>query len=150
MAANLSASDRQNMERVVADLPTKAAKIRALHSAGYSRAQIATFLDIRYQHVRNVLVRSETAVPPKEVQVAIGPGGRIVIPASYRHALGLSEGDQVMLSMDDGEVRVASRRAKIRAAQDLVAKYVPGNVDLTDELIAERRRESARESEKKR
>jgi AbrB family looped-hinge helix DNA binding protein len=150
MAGSLAASDRQNMERIVTGLPTKAAKIRALHSAGYSRSQIATFLDIRYQHVRNVLVRSERATPPKEVSVAIGPGGRIVIPAPYRQALGLSEGDQVMLTMDDEEVRIASRKTKIRAAQDLVAKYVPANVDLVDELIAERRREAAREDDKKR
>jgi AbrB family looped-hinge helix DNA binding protein len=145
MVANLAASERQNMERVAAGLPTKSAKIRALNAAGYSRSQIASFLDIRYQHVRNVLIQSEVATPPKEVSVSIGPGGRIVIPAPYRQALGLSEGDQVMLTLDDGEVRVASRKAKIRAAQDLIAKYVPQDVDLVDELISERRRESKRE-----
>jgi hypothetical protein len=40
----------------VANLPTKSAKIRALHAAGMSRGQIAKALNIRYQHVRNVLV----------------------------------------------------------------------------------------------
>jgi len=145
MAVNLAASDRQKMEEIVEGLPTKAARIRALNSAGYSRPQIATFLEIRYQHVRNVLVRSEAENPPKEVSVAIGPGGRIVIPAPYRQALGLSEGDQVMLSLGDAEVRIASRKAKILAAQDLIAKYVPQDVDLADELIAERRREARRD-----
>jgi AbrB family looped-hinge helix DNA binding protein len=133
------------MGKLVANLRTKADKIRALGSAGYTRSQIAKYLDIRYQHVRNVLVRSGATEPPKEVNVAIGPGGRIVIPAPYRNALGLSEGDQVMLSLGDDEVRIASRAARIRAAQDLVAKYVPQDVDLVDELIAERRREAARE-----
>jgi AbrB family looped-hinge helix DNA binding protein len=145
MAADLGLTERKQMDRVAAGLQTKAAKIRALHAAGYSRSLIAKYLDIRYQHVRNVLVRSETAEPPAEVSVSIGPGGRIVIPAPYRQALGLSEGDQVMLTLADDEVRVTSRMAKIRAAQELVAKYVPQDVDLADELIADRRRESARD-----
>ena len=149
MAGNQTASDRQDMERIVTDLPTKAAKIRALYAAGYPRGQIATFLGIRYQHVWNVLAQVERAALPKEVSVAIGPGGRIVIPAPYRQALGLREGDQVMLTMDEDEVRIASRNSKIRAAQDLIAKYVPANVDLVDELIAERRREAVSDDDKK-
>ena len=43
-------------EEIVANLSTKSAKIRALAHAGYSRSDIARLLDIRYQHVRNVLV----------------------------------------------------------------------------------------------
>lgn len=35
---------------------TKSSKIRYLHSLNFSRGQIAKFLDIRYQHVRNVLI----------------------------------------------------------------------------------------------
>ena len=35
---------------------TKSSKIRALHAKGYERGQIALALNIRYQHVRNVLV----------------------------------------------------------------------------------------------
>lgn len=47
------------MERLTAGLPTKSAKIRELGKAGYARQQIADFLGIRYQHVRNVLVDAE-------------------------------------------------------------------------------------------
>lgn len=42
---------------IVEGLATKADKIRALSGAGFSRSEIATFLGIRYQHVRNTLVR---------------------------------------------------------------------------------------------
>lgn len=42
----------------VAGMTTKADKIRALALAGYLRTEIATHLDIRYQHVRQVLERS--------------------------------------------------------------------------------------------
>jgi len=37
-------------------LPTKSAKIRAMAADGMSRGDIARALEIRYQHVRNVLV----------------------------------------------------------------------------------------------
>lgn len=45
-------------EAVVEGLTSKADKIRALAQAGYFRTEIARFLEIRYQHVRNVLVKS--------------------------------------------------------------------------------------------
>lgn len=38
------------------DLPTKSAKIRAMDNDGLTRSEIAKALDIRYQHVRNVLI----------------------------------------------------------------------------------------------
>jgi len=53
--------DAVEMRRIVEGLPTKSSKIRALDAAGCKRADIARFLDIRYQHVRNVLVQG----PPK-------------------------------------------------------------------------------------
>lgn len=145
MAARLSSDDRREMDRLVVGLATKSAKIRALNAAGYLRPQIAEFLGIRYQHVRNVLVQGKEAETPKEISVDVGPGGRIVIPAPYRQALGLGEGDQVLLSLVDDEVHLASRRSRIRRAQDLLAKYVPSDVDLAAELIAERRQEVSRE-----
>lgn len=39
----------------VEGLPTKSAKIRLLAADGVSTSEIAKVLDIRYQHVRNVL-----------------------------------------------------------------------------------------------
>jgi AbrB family looped-hinge helix DNA binding protein len=143
MPSKLSVTDRRQMATIVRDLATKAAKIRALDAAGFARARIAEYLGIRYQHVRNVLTRSGSAGLVRPVSTTIGPGGRIVIPAPYRQALGLNEGDQVMLSLVDDEVRLTSRLAKIREAQELLSRYVPQEVSLVDELIAERRREGA-------
>lgn len=37
-------------------IPTVSGKIRYLHSLNKGRSEIATILNIRYQHVRNVLV----------------------------------------------------------------------------------------------
>lgn len=39
-------------------LSTKSSKIRYLSACGWSRSQIAAHLEIRYQHVRNVLLQT--------------------------------------------------------------------------------------------
>jgi AbrB family looped-hinge helix DNA binding protein len=72
-------------------------------------------------------------------------GGRVVVPAEIRRALGLKEGDVVLWELKDGEARLTTRRERLRRAQALVRKYVPADVSLSDELIAERRAEAERE-----
>ncbi len=134
-----------SIDDLVTGLHTKAAKIRALDQAGYVRADIARYLGIRYQHVYNVLKRSKSDQPPPQVWVKVGEGGRMVIPAPYRRALGLEGADHVQMRLEGDEIRMVSRSGAIRRAQERVAKYVPPGRSLVDELIAERRREAARE-----
>jgi AbrB family looped-hinge helix DNA binding protein len=139
-------------------LPTTASKIRALHAAGYSRSEIARFLGIRYQQVRNVLVREEERtsragradVDPAElrpVTVRIGPDGRIVIPAPFRDRLGLKEDDTLFASVVDGEIRLLTKAAAVRRAQEVVRQFVPPGVSLVEELLTDRRREAEREQQ---
>lgn len=71
--------------------------------------------------------------------------GRVVIPAEYRRALGLREGDPVMVQLDDGVLRILTRAQAIRRAQEILAPYFAGKPSPVDELIAERRAEAARE-----
>jgi len=75
----------------------------------------------------------------------IARGGRIVIPAKYRKALGLREGDTVTMRLEDGEIRLHGFDEGLRRAQALVREFIPDGVSLVDELIAERRREAALE-----
>ncbi len=70
-------------------------------------------------------------------------GGRIVIPAEYRRALGLNVGDDVILSLEAEEIRILSRKEAGGRAKALVRRYVPEGTVLSDELLAERRREAA-------
>jgi hypothetical protein len=49
---------RAPADELIKDLNTTADKIRALAQANYDRAEISNILGIRYQHVRNVLLRS--------------------------------------------------------------------------------------------
>lgn len=49
---------RLPVDRVIQGLQSTADKIRALSNAKYDRVEISKLLGIRYQHVRNVLLRS--------------------------------------------------------------------------------------------
>ena len=69
-------------------------------------------------------------------------GGRIVIPAAYRKALGVEIGDEVLLRLEGGAVRVYTRAEALKRAQRMVRKYVPGGVSLVEELLRERRRDA--------
>lgn len=53
----LTEKQKSSMKKIVVGCETKSSKIRLLSSKGYERADISRFLDIRYQHVRNVLVQ---------------------------------------------------------------------------------------------
>jgi AbrB family looped-hinge helix DNA binding protein len=74
-------------------------------------------------------------------KLKIGPGGRIVIPAAMRDKLGLSEGDALMATYENGELRLISLAESVRQAQALVRKHVPEGVSLVDELLEDRRQE---------
>jgi len=59
-------------------------------------------------------------------------------------ALGLKPGDEVLLSLEDGEIRVVSTRQAVARAQTLVRHYIPKGRKLSEELIKDRREEAAR------
>jgi AbrB family looped-hinge helix DNA binding protein len=72
-------------------------------------------------------------------------GGRIVIPAKVRKALGLEVGDTVTLEVQGNELRITSQAEAVKRAQALVRKRIPKGRSLVSELREERRREAARE-----
>ena len=78
------------------------------------------------------------------MKTTIHQGGRLVIPAAYRKALGLKPGDEVLLILEDGEIRLVSIRQAVARAQNVIRRYVPQERSLSEELIRERREEAAR------
>jgi len=161
-------ADKARMQSVVQGSTTVSDKIRALHRAGYERADIARFLGKRYQHVRNVLVADEQTKRAdsadlvtesaalhdsdahrgmRSTRVRVGAGGQVALPPSLCEAVGIKEGDVLFARVEDGELRLLTPTAAMRRAQEIVRQFVPEGVSLVDELIADRRREVAREAE---
>ena len=77
-----------------------------------------------------------------KVLAKLGEGGRLVIPAEYRKALGVKTGDELVLILEDKTMRVLTPHEAIKRAQAVVRSYVPEGVSLSDELIADRRKEA--------
>lgn len=80
-----------------------------------------------------------TAQPVKIIE-----GGKLVIPAAMRRALGIASGDTVLVGIEEGELRIRSLAKAVERAQAIVRRRVPAGVSLADELIADRRGESER------
>jgi len=80
-----------------------------------------------------------------ETRLRINENGRVVIPASFRKALGINPGDEVILQLDDDELRITTMKRRIERAQRLVQQHVKRGTSLVDELIAERREAAKRE-----
>ncbi len=150
------------MMRLTRDLPTKSAKIRALAQAGVSRAEIARFLNIRYQHVRNVLTGPEPGTAVQGMAEPLAPrfahqtspvphltaDGSVVLPPVLAGKLAAKPGDQLIAVEEDGGLWIGTRAAGVLRAQAIVRERVPEGVSLIDELLRMRRGEVEREDEK--
>ena len=80
-----------------------------------------------------------------EVKTRMGKGGRLVIPAAFRKALHLRTGHEVILYLEDSQIRLIPLGQAIALAQQKVRQYVPEGTSLVDALIRERREEAERE-----
>lgn len=152
-----------DFDRNVEGLETKSDKIRALARAGAKTADIARYLGIRYQHARNVLVSSglhtrrdggnavevakESAAPENAgAWVTIDALGRLQVPVHLMEAAGIEGNEPVHVRASEDAIEILSQRAALERARQIVSKFVPPDVSLVDELIADRRRESEREN----
>ena len=78
--------------------------------------------------------------------VKIIDGGKLVIPAHMRRAMGITRGDTVMVELlPEGELRVRPLAAAVRRAQAIVRESIKGDRSLAEELIRERKQEAERE-----
>ena len=80
-----------------------------------------------------------------EARMKVNENGRVVIPASFRKALGINVGDEVVLRIEDDELRITTMKRRIERAQRRARQYLKPGVSLVDELIAERREAAKRE-----
>jgi bifunctional DNA-binding transcriptional regulator/antitoxin component of YhaV-PrlF toxin-antitoxin module len=112
----------------------------------------------RYREQRDA-GRSQTGsvpkLPPPEALpngtvryfLKLGPKGRVLLPAEMRAALGLEAGDLITAWLKDGEVRLHSHLHGLRKIQDEAYSLAQGSAYASDQLIAERRAENAKDEE---
>jgi AbrB family looped-hinge helix DNA binding protein len=81
----------------------------------------------------------------QEARTRINENGRVVIPAAFRKAMGIKAGDEVVLRIEDNELRILTLKQRIERAQRLVRQHVKPGTSLVDELIADRREAAKRE-----
>jgi AbrB family looped-hinge helix DNA binding protein len=78
-------------------------------------------------------------------RLRLGENGRISLPAAYRRELGLRPGDELILQLEEGGIRVTSPKLAIERARRILDRYIKTDDSLVDSLIADRRSEAARE-----
>lgn len=81
----------------------------------------------------------------EETKTRVNENGRVVIPASFRKALGINIGDEVVLRIQDDELRITTQRQRIQRAQRRARRYLKPGESLVEELLAERRKAAERE-----
>jgi AbrB family looped-hinge helix DNA binding protein len=69
----------------------------------------------------------------KESHTRINRNGRVVIPASFRRALGINPGETVVLRLENDELRITTLRQRLANARQLVRAHVPPTTSLADE-----------------
>lgn len=120
--------------------------LRRSHSGGAAPrdcalAETVSFLmNVIYQ--RSVICHNHDM---NEVHAKINENGRIVIPAAMREALGIVPGEELVLRIEDDELRITTMRHRIERARELVRRHVKPGRSLVDELMAERRKAAQRE-----
>lgn len=158
-----------SLDKVVREPGTKSSKIRKLAAAGHSRSDIAKALGIRYQHVRNVLVADEAALerraaedvappannapvetsvlPNTPFRLTVDAAGSVRLPTDALVSLRTKPGSVLVGEMVGTELHLYSLQDAIRRAQASVKEFVAAGRSLADDLIADRRREAAKDAE---
>lgn len=80
----------------------------------------------------------------ERMDVRIDRQGRVVVPRALRRALSLDPAQALVARVEEGQLIIETRENVLARLKGRFAK-VPRNVNLADELIAERRKEGDRE-----
>lgn len=81
----------------------------------------------------------------QEAHATLNESGRIVIPVSIRKLLGVQPGDEIILLVENDEVKLTTPRRRMERAQQLFEQYAGSGARLSDELVADRRKEAVGE-----
>ena len=75
----------------------------------------------------------------------IDTAGRVLIPAKARQRLGIGQGDEVIVEVDERGIHITTAARALQEAQELFAQLKKPGESVVDELIRQRREEADRE-----
>ena len=78
--------------------------------------------------------------------LGVKPDGSLPLPPEVVELLEAMPGHRVFVEVKDDRLTMMSAKAAFEEARAIVRKYIPAGVSLSDELIADRRAEAAREA----
>lgn len=79
-------------------------------------------------------------------ELSVGKQGRIVIPSSLRQQLAIKPGSQLLAWVEDGRLIMETKEQLWQFVHQACSK-IPKDIDLTQELINERRESAKKENE---
>jgi bifunctional DNA-binding transcriptional regulator/antitoxin component of YhaV-PrlF toxin-antitoxin module len=91
---------------------------------------------------------ADTATPFEHQAVELGAGGRLVIPAPMRAALGMKIGDRLTVQLDGNQLRIYTFQEGLRQAREIFDKYLPKGVDPVEDFLRWKREQAALEEAK--
>jgi AbrB family looped-hinge helix DNA binding protein len=72
----------------------------------------------------------------------VSESGRLSLPAEFRKAVGLERGGNVVIELDEGEIRIRTIHQTVARAQELARKLFADKPEVSvDNFLAERRRD---------
>jgi AbrB family looped-hinge helix DNA binding protein len=80
-----------------------------------------------------------------EIRTQISKGSRIVLPAKLRKALEIQAGDELIMQLENGSIRIIPVRQAVTLVQKAVRQYVPKGTSLVDALVQVRKEEMLHE-----
>lgn len=81
----------------------------------------------------------------KGISVKVEEGGKVAIPAEYRKALGVGEGDDLIFHMQNGKIVLLTRAQAILYVQEQLSKYNAGGKQPPDGNAGECRKGAERD-----
>jgi len=77
-----------------------------------------------------------------EFRTRISKNGRLILPAKFRKALEIKPGDEIVLRLENGSIRLIPLQQAVSQAQKIVKQYLGQETSLSDVLIQARRAEA--------
>ena len=133
----------EEMCRLIAGAPTKAESIRRLFAAGITKAAIARFMELRYQHVYNVLLRATASdqegaaviTEPAFTPLKVDAKGKVQLPAAFLSANGLDGGGTLFCRGDPRGLALMSRESALEELREVARKRMPDHAAMLDALL---------------